>query len=41
MVTINDSMHSSHQLENGASVTFKEVVGMTELNGSAHIVKGD
>jgi len=41
VVTINDTMHSSHELENGSTVTFKEVVGMRELNGSSHVVKGD
>ena len=40
MVSINDSMHSTHELEDGAMVTFKEVVGMAELNGTTHKVKG-
>jgi len=33
-------MHSTHELEDGAMVTFKEVVGMAELNGTTHKVKG-
>ena len=40
VVSINDSMHSTHELEDGAMVTFKEVVGMAELNGTTHKVKG-
>ncbi|XP_065909784.1 ubiquitin-like modifier-activating enzyme 6 [Dysidea avara] len=39
VVSINDSMHSTHELEDGAMVTFKEVVGMAELNGTTHKVK--
>jgi len=41
VVSVNDSMHSTHELEDGMMVTFKEVVGMTELNGTTHKVKGN
>ena len=30
-----------HGLETGDTVTFREVVGMTTINGTAHKVKGE
>ncbi len=29
-----------HNLESGDLVTFKEVVGMSAINGTKHVVKG-
>ena len=33
--------NTKHRLETGDSVTFREVVGMTAINGTTHTIKGE